>query len=233
MPPPLWLPLESNPELLTLYVRSLGVSGPYQFQDVFGVDHDILNLVPGPPLAVCLLFPLSEASEDHARREQERIEEKGQVVDKDLYFIRQTVGNACGTIAVIHAILNNYDFLDLDENKFFGKFLKETKELDENERAKRLETNKDIESGHQAVAELGQSSIEDVEDVNLHFLCFTVKGGHLYELDGRKKFPINHGPSSPETLLYDAVAVIKEFMKRDPDNVRFNIIVLAPPEDDQ
>lgn len=25
--------------------------------------------------------------------------------------------------------------------------------------------------------------------------------GHLYELDGRKKFPINHGASSPDTLL--------------------------------
>jgi ubiquitin carboxyl-terminal hydrolase L3 len=25
--------------------------------------------------------------------------------------------------------------------------------------------------------------------------------GHLYELDGRKAFPINHGPSSTETLL--------------------------------
>jgi hypothetical protein len=25
--------------------------------------------------------------------------------------------------------------------------------------------------------------------------------GHLYELDGRKKFPINHGPSSQDTLL--------------------------------
>lgn len=25
--------------------------------------------------------------------------------------------------------------------------------------------------------------------------------GHLYELDGRKKFPINHGPTTQATLL--------------------------------
>lgn len=33
--------------------------------------------------------------------------------------------------------------------------------------------------------------------------------GHLYELDGRKSFPINHGPSKPETLLSDAVRAIQ------------------------
>jgi hypothetical protein len=35
-----------------------------------------------------------------------------------------------------------------------------------------------------------------------------VKEGHLYELDGRKKFPVNHGPSSPDTLL--EVCVVAE-----------------------
>ena len=31
-------------------------------------------------------------------------------------------------------------------------------------------------------------------------LC-SEKEGSLYELDGRKSFPINHGPTTPETLL--------------------------------
>lgn len=38
-----------------------------------------------------------------------------------------------------------------------------------------------------------------------HFICFVHSGGHLYELDGLKAAPINRGPSSPETLLKDAV----------------------------
>ena len=37
--------------------------------------------------------------------------------------------------------------------------------------------------------------------VNLHFIAFVCVDGHLYELDGRKEFPINHGVSSPDTLL--------------------------------
>ena len=54
-----------------------------------------------------------------------------------------------------------------------------------------------------------------------HFVCFVQYDGALWELDGRKSEPIMHGPSSPESLLHDAVAVIKGFMSRDPDELRF------------
>lgn len=53
--------------------------------------------------------------------------------------------------------------------------------------------------------------------------------GHIYELDGRKPFPINHGVTSPATLLQDACTVIQtQFMARDPTEVRFTIVALAP-----
>ena len=39
------------------------------------------------------------------------------------------------------------------------------------------------------------------EDVNLHYAVFTLRDGSMWELDGRKSFPVNHGPSSRETLL--------------------------------
>ena len=51
--------------------------------------------------------------------------------------------------------------------------------------------------------------------------------GHLYELDGRKAFPINHGETSPETLLADACRVIQGFFDRDPEEVGFTIMALA------
>ena len=52
----------------------------------------------------------------------------------------------------------------------------------------------------------------------------------MYELDGGKDFPINHGPS--ENILEDSVKVIKGFMERDPNEVSFSTLVLAKtPED--
>lgn len=34
--------------------------------------------------------------------------------ESGVYFIKQTVGNACGTIGIIHALCNNSDRLGFD-----------------------------------------------------------------------------------------------------------------------
>jgi hypothetical protein len=60
------------------------------------------------------------------------------------------------------------------------------------------------------------------------FICFLEHEGSLYELDGRKAGPVNHGPTTPESLLKDSVKVIRGFMERDPDNVQFNMVALGP-----
>ena len=37
--------------------------------------------------------------------------------------------------------------------------------------------------------------------MNLHFVALVHHGGRLWELDGRKPFPIDHGPTSEASLL--------------------------------
>jgi ubiquitin carboxyl-terminal hydrolase L3 len=56
-----WMPLESNPDIMNKYLLELGAGGPYQFVDVFGVDPELLSLVPQPVAAVVLLYPISRA----------------------------------------------------------------------------------------------------------------------------------------------------------------------------
>ena len=48
-------------------------------------------------------------------KEEGRIKEEGQEVSPDVYFMKQTIGNACGTIGLIHAVANNQASLE------FGK----------------------------------------------------------------------------------------------------------------
>jgi hypothetical protein len=102
----LWLPLESNPSLMNKYMVQLGVHGPWEFLDVYGTDDDLLGMVPQPVLAVMLLFPISGASEAQKQEEEKLIQTNGQAVSNNVYFIKQTVGNACGTIGLIHCISN-------------------------------------------------------------------------------------------------------------------------------
>ena len=48
--------------------------------------------------------------------------------------------------------------------------------------------------------------------------------------DGRKSGPINHGPTTKDTLLEDAAKVCKEYMARDPGEIGFSMVALGPAD---
>lgn len=228
-----WLPLEADPELMARYLHKLGAdaSHAYTFHDVYGVDPEMLSMVPTPVLAVLLLFPISAASEAHKREEDAKIQATGdaaQKVSDNLYYMKQTVGNACGTVGLTHAALNLADKLKLTDGSFFANFLAKTKALTPDERAAALDEDESISEEHESIAVAGVTDASDAMQTNLHFIAFVSVDGDLYELDGRKSGPVNHGPTSPDTLLQDAVKVIQGFMQRDPDCVQFNMVALGP-----
>ena len=57
---------------------------------------------------------------------------------------------------------------------------------------------------------------------------------YISYIDGRKKFPINHGPCSADSLLEDACRVVRSYMERDPEELKFTIVALCktPVEED-
>ena len=79
---------------------------------------------------------------------------------------------------------------------------------------------------------MNQTSRGNIEDkVETHFVSIVHVNGELVELDGRKDGPIRHGPTTEMSLLKDACQkVVKKFMERDPDEVRFTILALAPSQ---
>lgn len=61
-------------------------------------------------------------------------------------------------------------------------------------------------------------------------MCFVPVSGHLYELDGRKAFAINHGVTTAESFLIDAAKVIREqFMVRVAFMSRLPVSASASP----
>lgn len=228
MDPPRWLPLESNPGVMNTYSNELGMKPSWQFVDVYGTDPELLNMVEKPVCAMLLLFPLTDVYEAFKQEEEDRLKQKPQDVAPDVYFVKQTIGNACGTIGLIHAFANNRDCLEFEPDSKVMKFIENTLKQTPEERAVKLEKDESISVAHGFSAQEGQSKVPSVDDkINLHFIAFVNVGGQLYELDGRKAFPVVHGKTSEDTFLEDAGRVCKAFMDRDPQEIHFNIIALS------
>eukprot|EP00608_Synchroma_pusillum_P009638 CAMPEP_0198419202 /NCGR_PEP_ID=MMETSP1452-20131203/46_1 /TAXON_ID=1181717 /ORGANISM="Synchroma pusillum, Strain CCMP3072" /LENGTH=254 /DNA_ID=CAMNT_0044139325 /DNA_START=48 /DNA_END=812 /DNA_ORIENTATION=- len=230
-----WFPLESNPDVMNAYAERLGLpTASYRFYDVLSVEDWALAMVPKPVIGVVFLYPITEVQENYRRTERERIEAEGQDVPDGLYYMKQTVGNACGTVGIMHALANARGLgLDLAEGSYMARFLERTKDMTPDERAADVEADDELEESHMSAAQEGQTENKDIDEpINTHFVAFSCMNGTLVELDGRKASPICHGPSSPETLLEDACRVVQTFMARDPSEMRFTIVALAAASDD-
>jgi len=222
-----WLPLESNPEVMNKFLVGLGVPESWSIHDVLGLEEDLLAMVPQPVASVIFLHPINEKAESHKAEQQSSIESSGQDVSENVYFMKQFVGNACGTVALLHAVANNLNKIELEDGPL-KEFLEKTKSMSEEERGHELEKDEGISKAHEESAQEGQTEAPDRETkMDMHFIAFVEVDGHLYELDGRKKFPVNHGSTTTDTLLADSAKICQEFIGRDPEESRFAVVALT------
>ncbi|KAK3738213.1 hypothetical protein RRG08_039624 [Elysia crispata] len=216
-----WIPLESNPT----YVHNLGMDKEWNFVDVYGLDPELLAMVPKPVAAVVLLFPDTVKGE-------EPIGEVQTDYPKDLFYTKQSIGNACGTVAIVHALANNQNQIDFDDSKPFKAFLEMTQTMNAEDKAKYLEKDEKMGAAHEDCAQEGDTRAPSVDEhVKSHFVTFVNFNGSLYELDGRKEGPVLHGNTNAESVLEDSIAIVKKFMARDPENVNFNVMALVHGSD--
>merc|ERR1712098_532858 len=148
-----------------------------------------------------------------------------------LFYMKQTISNACGTVALIHSLANNLDSVKVAEGSF-SNFLAAAKDKTPAERAELLENDDAVCECHDAAAREGQTRAPDRdESVDFHFVAFVQVDGDLYELDGRKSGPLKLGKSSKESFLTDAAGACKEYMSRDPENINFTVVALTAKMD--
>ncbi|KAI9511402.1 peptidase C12 ubiquitin carboxyl-terminal hydrolase 1 [Russula earlei] len=228
-----WIPLESNPDLFNKWAHNAGLlPSDAQFQDIYGLDDDLLNLVPKPVKAVILLFPIRGKLEQLRQQEEAKIKESGQVpLDTTVFWIKQTISNACGTIGLLHALLNAK--VVYEPGSPLTKFLDAYKTP--LERAKFLESTDIFAKIHAAVAASGQTAVPDNLDTDLHFTCFVqapsrsaeVATGELrlIELDGGRAGPVDRGKSTD--LLKDVATYVKEQIVPKAPSVELSMIALA------
>ncbi|SPN98481.1 probable ubiquitin thiolesterase L3 [Cephalotrichum gorgonifer] len=231
---PAFIPLEANPELMTTLLHKLGVSPALAVHDVYSLhDPDLLAFVPRPALAVLLVFPVSEKYEAHRREEDEAREEyRGSGEGEGVLWFRQTIRNACGLMGLLHAVSNGPARGFIEKSSTLDKLINESIPLPPGPRSALLETNTDLATAHLESASQGATAAPEAEDdVDLHYVCFVkTDDGKLWELDGRRKGPIERGVlGEGEDVLSEAA--LREgplaFLAREGDDLRFSCVALA------
>jgi len=229
-----WFPLESNPTLMNDYIEKLGFNTDiYNFVDVFATEDWALEMIPKPVVAVIFLYPLTETQ---LKQESGTPTESND--SNKIWFIKQRIGNACGTIGLLHALLNTPEPVSQFKP---GSWLRDFQSscpitMDPIQKAELLEGDSKIATLHDKATSSEQNSTDrgNLDDsIITHFIAFVAGADNvLYELDGRKSGPVPHGPTSHATLLPDACQIIQQFMARDPSEQRFTMLALAPKVED-
>merc|ERR1712021_259790 len=206
-----WAPLESNPDVFNGYLGKLGVHANWQFNDIFGFDPELPCMIPQPCVAFILLFPITDKTEQFRADEEARLASEERA--PNVVWMKQTIGNACGTVGIIHALLNSPQ-VTMGQESIIGAL---------------LEGNAEIASLHARTsqAETNQTQANESTKVRDHFVALVSVDNVLYELDGRKKRPISHGPTTPDSFCLDAAAVCKKFISLDPDDTNFAAVALS------
>lgn len=237
-----FVPLESNPEVFTELAHSLGLSKSLAFHDVFSIDEpELLAFVPRPVYALILVFPVSEAYEKYRKEEDSKKPEDyylsiAGTSEEDALWFKQTIRNACGTYAILHALTNGVskDNDQIASGSYIDELVQKVQSEGIPERSKELESSQALENLHSTVASNGSTQAPDANDqIDLHYVCFTKsrKSGNLVELDGRRTGPIDLGPfSSPDDDLLSEKALdrVRSFIKRETSDPAFSILALGP-----
>lgn len=197
---------------------------------MYGLDPELLSMVEQPVKAVILLFPLSDLLEVKRKEEDLRFKAQAQSLLSSVFWIKQTISNACGTIGLLHALANSD--INFVSGSPLAKFIEECKDKSPEQRAVHLETTPLFASIHADAASTGQTAIPTNLDTNLHFTCFveapspSESGNRVIELDGRREGPVDRGECTD--LLKDTARVIKDNYLNNSSAIQFSMVTLGP-----
>jgi len=222
----------------------LGLSKKWCFTEIYGLEEELLEMLPKPAISLILLFPNKDDDDNEKLKTiykfAANIEEEN---SSKVFFLRQveTLGYACGTIAMIHSIGNNQERSIVEKNSILEHFFKECSAINSySDRGSFLSSYEQIRRVHDEIALLGRNNDnkkikeegEGEEEVDYHFISFVQKDAMLIELDGCKSFPVNHGNTSEENFLRDAIKVIRKHYFETLGVIQFALMALTPKQED-
>lgn len=226
--------------LFTLLLEDFGVNG-VQVEEIY----DLKKPIEGPVYGFIFLFRWIE--DRRARRKFAEttvdIYQRDENVVNSIFFAHQIVPNSCATHALLSILLNcsnidlgstltrlkNHTANMAPENK--GYAIGNTPELAfaHNSHAmpqarRRIEKTPGSSSG--ARIQIGRATCEA-----FHFVSFVPINGHLFELDGLKPFPMDHGTWEADedwTDKFRRVITNRIEISNGEQDIRFNLMAVVP-----
>jgi len=215
-----WCLIESDPGVFTELIQKFGVTG-LQVEELWSLDKENFAELK-PVYGLVFLFKWTPDNDP-----------AGSVVQDSrldtIFFARQVINNACATQAIMSVLMNIED-----SGVTLGTTLQEFKEfcgaLDPETKGLALSNSDQIRSVHNSFARQTlfefDSKKADKDDDVFHFVSFVPINGRIYELDGLKSGPVDHGPAGDDWT--DAVRPVIEarMMKYTQGEIHFNLMAV-------
>ncbi|XP_050504096.1 ubiquitin carboxyl-terminal hydrolase calypso [Diabrotica virgifera virgifera] len=228
-----WLELESDPGLFTLLLEDFGVKG-VQVEEIYDLNKPLDSPVYG------FIFLFRWVEERRSRRkvvEQNETFVKDEDIVNNIFFAQQMVPNSCATHALI-SILLNCPTIHLGET--LTRLKAHTQGMSPDNKGWAIGNTPELACAHNSHAmPQAKRRLEKGSGVStgrftgeaFHFVSFVPIGGRLFELDGLKPFPIDHGPCNDMEWTDKFRSVITDRLGITADEyneIRFNLMAVVP-----
>ncbi|EDW31974.1 GL10684 [Drosophila persimilis] len=231
-----WLELESDPGLFTLLLEDFGCHD-VQVEEVYDLQKPIES-----PYGFIFLFRWIE--ERRARRKI--VETTAEIFVKDeeaissIFFAQQVVPNSCATHALLSVLLNcNENNLQLGDT--LSRLKVHTKGMSPENKGLAIGNTPELACAHNSHAipqarrrlertGAGVASCRFTGEA-FHFVSFVPISGQLFELDGLKPYPMNHGGWEDHedwTDKFRRVMAERLGIATGEQDIRFNLMAVVP-----
>lgn len=213
-----WCLIESDPGVFTELISKFGVSG-VQVEELWSLDKELFDdLQP----VYGLIFLFKWTGEDTSA---------GTVVQDsrldNIFFAKQVINNACATQAILSVLMNIQD-----KAVTLGQTLQDFKEFcgsfDSTMKGLTLSNSDNIRSVHNSFSRQTlfefDSKKPDKDDDVFHFVSYVPIGGRIYELDGLKEGPIDHGPAGDQWTETVRPIIEARMQRYKEGEIHFNLM---------
>ncbi|XP_026480796.1 ubiquitin carboxyl-terminal hydrolase calypso isoform X3 [Ctenocephalides felis] len=228
-----WLELESDPGLFTLLLEDFGVEG-VQVEEIY----DLQKPLEDPVFGFIFLFRWIE--ERRARRkivEQTESYVKDEEAVNKIFFAQQVVPNSCATHALLSVLLN---CPNIHLGDTLSRLKVHTSGMSPENKGWAIGNTPELACAHNSHAmPQARRRLDRASSVSsgrftgeaFHFVSYVPIDGRLFELDGLKPFPIDHGPCKPLENWTDKFRVVmaeRLGMSTGEQDIRFNLMAVVP-----